>query len=91
VDAARYDDLRGRLMGLLIRLGDRLDLKTQEWTQEFVDHNELGLALETMADALSEAGASIADQERAEILVLVAEMKMSDRVAGALTLCTKSA
>ena len=87
MDSAYYDDIRGRLMGLLVRLGDRLDLPTQDWVHEFLDHNELGLALETMADGLGEAGAPVEDQERSEILALVGVMRMDDRVPRALALC----
>jgi hypothetical protein len=69
------DDVRKRLLRLLIGLGDRLDGRTQRWTQEFLDHNELGLALETIADGLSEADAPISDDERQEMLALVADAK----------------
>jgi hypothetical protein len=54
MDAARYDDLRGRLLGLLIRLGDRLTLHAQDLMHELLDHNELGLALEMMCGALAD-------------------------------------
>jgi hypothetical protein len=74
-------------MGLLIRLGDRLDLRSQEWGQEFLDHNELGLALETVADTLSEASTPIDDGERADMFDLVAEMKKDEPVPQALALC----
>jgi hypothetical protein len=84
---SRDDELRGRLLGVLIRMGDRLDLQSKEWVQEFLDHNELGLALETMVDALSEAGEPITDQERGEMLGLVVEMQMDDRVPHALAEC----
>jgi hypothetical protein len=70
-------------------LGDRLDLKSQEWTHEFLDHNELGVALETIADVLSEAGAPVTDEERGEMLGLVAEMQMDGRVSRALALCPR--
>jgi hypothetical protein len=80
-------DLRGRLTGLLVRLGDRLDLQSQEWAHEFLDQNEQALALATMADALEEAGAPITDEERAEMLAFVEEMGMSERVSRALALC----
>lgn len=91
MDSNRYDELRGRLLGLLILLGDRLDLKTQEWVQEFLDYNELGLGLETMADALGDAEAELRDHERIEMLALVAEMEMDGRVARALALCPRNA
>jgi hypothetical protein len=87
VNAGATEDLRGRLLGLLIRLGDRLDLQSQDFVHEFLDHNEQGLALETMADALSEAGAPITDDERSEMLAFVVEMDMGGRVESALALC----
>jgi hypothetical protein len=74
-------------MGLLIRLGDRLSLQTQEFVHDLLDHNERGVALETMADALGDAGAPITDSERTEMLQLVSEMRMGDRVERALRLC----
>jgi hypothetical protein len=78
-------------MAILIRLADRLDPRTQEWVHEFLDHNELGLALETMADALSEAASPISDDEHAEMLDLVADMQMDGRVPRALALCPRGA
>ena len=45
-----HEDVNGRAMGILIRLGDRLSLQTQEIVHELVDHNESGVALEIMAD-----------------------------------------
>ena len=74
-------------MGLLIRFGDRLSLQTQEIVHELVDHNESGVALEIMAGMLAEAGAGITDSERSEMLQLVSEMQMDDRVARSLRLC----
>jgi hypothetical protein len=76
-------------MGLLIRLGDRLDSQSQAWAHEFLDHNEQGLALETMADALAEADAPITDDERAEMLRFVSDMGMDGRVSRALALCSR--
>ena len=43
VNAAYYDDLRGRLGGLLIRFGNRLDADARRWVDEFVGHGEYGL------------------------------------------------
>ena len=76
-------------MGLLIRLGDRLRLQTQEIVHELVDHNESGVALEIMADMLAERGAQIIDRERAEMLELVSDMGMDDQVERSLRLCPR--
>jgi hypothetical protein len=84
-----YEDVNGRAMGLLIRLGDRLSLQTQEIVHELVDHNESGVALEIMAEMLAEASASITDQERAEMLELVSEMGLDDRVERSPELCPR--
>jgi hypothetical protein len=46
--------LQGVLRGLLIRLSDRFSDQDLLLIAEFIDANELGLALEQMADALSE-------------------------------------
>ena len=43
---------------MLILLGDRLSLQTQEIVHELVEHNESGIALEMMADMLAEGGAA---------------------------------
>ncbi len=54
---------------------------------EFLDHNELGLALEMIADWLSERSAGITDGERTEMLRLAVEMHMDDRVPRVLSNC----
>jgi hypothetical protein len=56
---------------------------------ELVDHNESGVALEIMADMPAEAGVSITARERTEILQLVSDMGMDDRVERSLELCPR--
>jgi len=82
-----YDAIAGRLHGLLIRLDDRLPGKDIRLIAEFIDANELGLALEQMADALSEDEQPLSVDERADILELVGRMQMGDRVVRALAFC----
>jgi hypothetical protein len=53
VDAGFYDDLRGRLMGLLVQLEDRLPPADSTWIAEFIDHTEYGIALERMCEVLA--------------------------------------
>ena len=89
VDRAYYEEIAGRLHGLLIRLDDRLPGKDITLIAEFIDANELGLALEQMADALSEDEQPLASDERADMLALVERMQMGDRVPGALRFCSE--
>lgn len=87
MDRAYYEEIAGHLHGLLIRLDDRLPGKDITQVAEFIDANELGLALEWMADALSEEEQPLAPDERTDMLALVERMRMDDRVPGALQSC----
>ena len=87
MDRACYEQIAGELRGLLIQLDDRLPGKDVTLIAEFIDANELGLALEQMADALSEDVQPLAASERADMLALAARIQMTDRVPRALSLC----
>lgn len=87
VDRAYYEEIAGQLHGLLLRLDDRLPGKDVTLIAEFIDANELGLALEQMADVLSEDEQPLTSDERADMLVLVERMQMGDRVPRALLFC----
>ena len=87
MDRAYYEEIAGRLHGLLIRLDDRLPSKDVTLIGEFIDANELGLALEQMADLLSEDEQPVSADERGDMLALVDRMQMDDRVSRALAGC----
>jgi hypothetical protein len=87
MDRAYYEEIAWRLRGLLIRLDDRLSAKDAKLIAEFIDVGELGLALEQMADQLSEYEQPLSASERADMLSLVARMQMNDRVSRTLTVC----
>lgn len=70
MDPAWFEDLRGRLLSLLITLEERLGQHAARDVHEFIDAGEYGLALEEMAGALAHAGAPITDQERTDMLAL---------------------
>jgi hypothetical protein len=74
VDRASFDEIAGILRGLLIHLEDRLLSKDITLIAEFIDAGELGLALEQLADVLSEDELPITADERADMLGLVARM-----------------
>lgn len=80
-------ELRGRLFAVLVWLDDRLPADQATLIHEFVDVGEWGLALEQIADVLSEDEIGLRDDERAELLALNSRMEMGDRVPHALGFC----
>ena len=55
LDTTYYEDLAGRLYGLLIGLDDRLDREDTGLLQHFIEVSEYDLALEEIAGALAHA------------------------------------
>lgn len=86
-DRAYYEEIAGLLHGLLIRLDDRLPGKDVTLIAEFIDANEVGLALEQMADVLSEDEKPLSTDEREDMLALAERMQMGERVPRALAFC----
>ncbi len=87
VDRAYYEEIAGKLRALLIVLSDRLPEKDVRLIGEFIDANELGLALEQIADVLSEDEHPLSATERMNMLALVDRMGMDQRVPQALAFC----
>jgi hypothetical protein len=90
MDAAQAEYLSNRLRGLLVQLADRLTNDQAVGTTELIDAGEFGLALEFIADSLSEEERAVSEIERREMTLLVGEMGMDDRVQRALALCPLS-
>lgn len=87
VERAEYEHISGFLRGLLVRLDDRLRAKDLVLIAEFIDVGELGLALEQLADVLSEEETAISPRERADMLTLAERMSMGQRVPRTLEFC----
>lgn len=87
MERANYEEITGILHGLLVRLDDRLRGEDVTLFAELIDANELGLALEQMADVLNEDEHPVTTDERASMLALAARMEMGGRVARALSFC----
>ncbi len=85
--AARYEDLAGRLYGLLIGMGDRLRCEQAQLLHHFIDIGEYDLALEEIAGALAQHAIAITEQERDDMLALTRQMKLGDMVPYALGFC----
>jgi hypothetical protein len=90
MDAAYYEDLAGRLYGLLIGLSDRLRGEQARLLHHFIDIGEYGLALEEIAGALAQHTIAITDQEREDMLALTRQMKLGDIVPHALGFCPQA-
>jgi hypothetical protein len=76
-----------RLRALGDALGDALTDQQHRWYEEFIQANEFGVALEMLADWLSEDERPLRDEDRAEMLSLAREMGNEGRIASALILC----
>ena len=91
MDAAYYEDLAGRLYGLVIRLSDRLPADQAQWLHHVIDVGEYGLALEDMAGILAYDQIAITSQERSDMLALADRMKLKDGlVPRALQFCPRT-
>jgi hypothetical protein len=75
-DQAYFEDLAGRLYGLVIIFSDRLPADQAEWLHQVVDAGEYGLALEDLAAMLADDKITITDQERGDIAALARQMRM---------------
>ena len=92
MDSAYFEDLAGRLYGLLIGLDDRIGSEQAQWLHHVIDVGEYGLALEDIAGTLAHDAIAITGQERADMLALAARMNLEgDLVPRALAACPQTA
>ena len=76
MDAAYYEELAGRLYGLLIGMDDRIDSEQTQLLHHFIDVGEYGLALEEIAGTLAQDTIAVTRQERGDMLARAAQMKL---------------
>ena len=91
MDNAYYEDLAGRLYGLVIRLSDRMPADGAGWVHHVTDVGEYELALEDLAAILAHGKTAITDQERADMLALGSRMTLRNDLAGVLGACPRAA
>ena len=87
MDFATHADLTGRLRGLVILLDEQLTSDQARSADELVDASEFGIALEMLADWLSEDATPIPDDVRRDFERLSSQMGNGERVMGALSHC----
>src|SRR5450755_1403296 len=75
-DPVYFEDLAGRLYGLVIIFSDRLPADQAEWLHHVVEVGEYDLALEDLAAMLAYDKITITDQERGDIAALARQMRM---------------
>lgn len=79
-DRFRYDDLQGRLRGLLITSCDQLPFYTLGLIEEMIDAGEYGVALETLSEAFTETNkVSPSHQTLSEVRRLAQDMGLDTR------------
>ena len=71
-----YEELRGKVLALLIMIQDQLPSATVKIVAELVDANEPGVALETMSEMLVESGEAITLESLALVDDLVRTMQL---------------
>jgi len=60
-DPVKYEENKGRIQGMLILLDRYLPKEQIPYLQEFIDHDEAGLALDRMLSAIIERNEPIPD------------------------------
>ena len=87
LDFATHADLTGRLRALVILLAGHLTLDQARSADELIDASEFGVALEMLADWLSENETPIPDEVRHDFERLSVQMMNVERVMRPLDLC----
>ena len=90
MDSAYFEDLAGRLYGLVIRLSDRIPADRAGWVHHVTEVGEYELALEDLAAILAHGKTAITDQERADMLTLGRRMTLRHDLAGVLGACPRA-
>jgi hypothetical protein len=75
VDFLTKTDLTGRLRGLAIMLDDRLTIEETRAAEELIDDDEFAAALEALAGALRDQGASLPADLRIDFDRLAAQLE----------------
>ena len=81
MDFLEKTDLTGRLRGLAIMLDDRLTVEATRAAEELIDADEFAPALEALATALAEQGASLPTDLRTDFGRLSAQLGNEQVVA----------
>ena|ERR1700744_2174156 len=90
MDMAHLEDLHGRMLGLVIRLDDRIPGDKNAWLHEFARAGEYEECVGEMSATLGKDGIAISDEERADILTVAGWMGIREEVAAYLRKCPRA-
>ena len=76
-ESVYFEDLAGRLYGLVISISGRLPADQAHWLHHLVDVGEYGLALEDLAAMLVYHKIAVTDQERGDMVALARQMGLN--------------
>ncbi len=77
-DASYYEDLRGRVRGVLIAIADAFPTQEVGLIDDLIDANESGVAIEMIVGMLSEARVRVARTVLDQLMALVTYMDLSE-------------
>ena len=77
-NVAHFEELQGRLRGLLSMVAPHLPAVTVQLVAEMIDANECGVALETVSEMLGESRSAIS----ADVLAIVSELTTALHLPG---------
>jgi hypothetical protein len=80
-NTSHYEDIRGRVLGVLISVAESLSRRQVDLLHELIDQNESGVALEMLVEMLFEVGASLEKQAIDDMLGLANTMKLPSDTA----------
>jgi len=80
-DSAYYEDIRGRMRGILIAVSEAFPVQQVGLIDELIDANESGVALEMLVGMLVGGSVPVASGVVDQIERLVEEMHLSAEVA----------
>ena len=83
-DSSYYEDLQGRVRGVLIEVANQLPSLTVGLVEEMIDANESGVALETIVNMLAESGGTISTSTFGSVSSLVETMGLDENIIGRL-------
>lgn len=79
VDPAWHELMRGKCRGFLIAVADRLPHDTTGLAEELIHANEYGVAIEIVAEALEQGGATLTSEESHWLARLLSDMGLPER------------
>ena len=79
-DATHYEEIKGRVRGLLIGVSNLLDPDRLALIEELIDSNESGVALDLLVRSLLERNTSIENEIKERLSELVRDLELDEEI-----------